>query len=82
MGCRATADKSQLARIVRTPDGRIEIDPTGRAPGRGGYVHRDESCIARAARGGTIGRTLRASLDPSQAARLVSELRESLGDAG
>ncbi len=38
IGCRDKETKSKLYRIVRTPDGDVAFDPTGRAAGRGAYV--------------------------------------------
>ena len=35
---------------MRSPDGHIAIDPTGRAPGRGAYLCRDASCWDAASR--------------------------------
>ena len=31
-------------RIVRTPEGSVEVDPTGKKNGRGAYLHADPSC--------------------------------------
>ena len=36
--CRKTDSKQQFIRIVRTPEGSVEYDPTGKANGRGAYV--------------------------------------------
>ena len=33
--------KAELIRIVRTPDGKVEIDLTGKMNGRGAYLKRD-----------------------------------------
>ncbi len=62
--------------MVRTPDGRIEADVTGRAPGRGAYVHPSEDCIGKAVRGGSIARALRVPLGEREAGRLMEALRE------
>jgi predicted RNA-binding protein YlxR (DUF448 family) len=69
-------------RIVRTIDGRIEVDPSGKAAGRGAYVHPSASCIARAGKKGAIARALGTSLEASQAARLVDRLTASSGGVG
>ncbi len=58
VACRTARDKRDLLRIVRTPDGRVTIDATGRLPGRGAYVCRDGSCRATALAKGTIARAL------------------------
>ena len=74
VGCRAVSDKRALLRVVREPTGRVAVDPTGRAPGRGAYLHPDPGCVATAARRGALGRTLRVALGPEQAASLMREI--------
>jgi len=51
VGCREVQGKRQLVRIVRTPDGRVEIDPTGKRAGRGAYLHERRTCWNQALRG-------------------------------
>ncbi len=43
VGCRKVLAKRTLIRVVRTPDG-IFVDPTGKLPGRGAYLHNQRSC--------------------------------------
>jgi len=43
VGCRQTLAKRSLIRIVRTPAG-LQVDPTGKAPGRGAYLHDHRDC--------------------------------------
>ena len=43
VGCRQTLAKRSLIRIVRTPEG-LRLDPTGKIPGRGAYLHDQRSC--------------------------------------
>ena len=40
--------KGELIRVVRTPEGSVVIDETGRANGRGAYVKKDKEVIAKA----------------------------------
>jgi uncharacterized protein len=44
IACRSSDAKRQLLRIVRTPDGQVEIDPTGKKNGRGAYLCKLKSC--------------------------------------
>lgn len=37
--------KSELLRIVRTPDGDVEVDITGKLNGRGAYIKKDLSVL-------------------------------------
>jgi uncharacterized protein len=57
-------------RVVRTPDGRVTIDETGRLAGRGAYLCRQAGCWTTALEKGALGRALETSLP--------AELRESL----
>lgn len=42
--CREHADKSELIRVVKTADG-VKIDVSGKADGRGAYVHKNAQCV-------------------------------------
>jgi predicted RNA-binding protein YlxR (DUF448 family) len=57
----------------------VAVDPTGRAPGRGAYVHLTEECAQGAVRSGGLARALRTPLSGAEAARLLEELRAELG---
>lgn len=61
-GCQTFQDKKKLVRIVRTPAGEVVIDPTGKAPGRGGYVCRNAECIKRACTAKGLDRALKTSV--------------------
>lgn len=43
VGCRQTLAKRSLIRVVRTPEG-LRVDPTGKIPGRGAYLHDHRDC--------------------------------------
>ena len=59
VGCRGEAGKRALIRLVRGPDGSIRPDPTGRAHGRGAYLHADAACFAAARSRRALERSLR-----------------------
>ena len=46
--CREKKEKNELLRIVRLPDGTVEVDPSGKKPGRGAYICKNEKCIKNA----------------------------------
>lgn len=48
VGCNEMKDKKVLLRIVRTPEGNVLLDMTGRANGRGAYVCPQKECITKA----------------------------------
>jgi uncharacterized protein len=60
--CRTKDAKRQLTRVVRTPDGRVEIDPTGKRSGRGAYICDNPACWVRAADSNALGAALRVVL--------------------
>ncbi len=77
LGCRAKGPKAVLLRIVRGPDG-VRPDPSGTAPGRGAYVHRDRDCVRVATSKGAFGRALRVSLSPEDLATLRREIEREM----
>ncbi|MDO4785136.1 MAG: YlxR family protein [Propionibacteriaceae bacterium] len=58
VGCRATAEKSELVRVVAI-DGQAHIDAAARLPGRGAYLHARASCLSAAIRRRALSRALR-----------------------
>lgn len=49
IGCRTVQSKRELLRLVRTPEGRVVADPTGKLNGRGTYVHKTRECFENVA---------------------------------
>lgn len=78
MGCRQTLDKRSLIRIVRTEAGP-QLDPTGKAQGRGAYVHDQTSCWEAALKGG-LARALKIELSPAERDHLRTELEALAGE--
>ena len=62
VACRTTGAKRGLVRIVRTPQGGVEVDPTGRAAGRGAYLCRRRHCWQEALKRDSLARALRVKL--------------------
>ena len=44
IACRTVRAKRELVRIVRTPEGNVQADPTGKKSGRGAYLCRQRAC--------------------------------------
>ena len=44
IACRQLKPKKEMTRVVKTADGEIFADPTGKAAGRGAYVCDEEEC--------------------------------------
>jgi len=62
IGCRSVQAKRDFVRVVRTPEGRVELDPTGKKNGRGAYVHETRSCWDAALKKDRLGRALKVSI--------------------
>lgn len=45
IGCREMKPKTTLMRIVKTPEGEVMLDMTGKKNGRGAYVCKDATCL-------------------------------------
>jgi len=72
ISCRERSAKRTLVRIVRTPEGAIEIDPTGKRNGRGAYLCDDPACWERAIRSESLANALKTIVDPTAVAMLRS----------
>lgn len=62
--CRTSRPKREMTRIVRTVDGTVIVDPTGRQPGRGTYVCSQPGCRDPERRAAAITRALGAEPAP------------------
>ncbi len=62
VACRQVRPKRELIRIVRTPGGHVELDPTGKKSGRGAYLCAKRSCWEPALRKGILERELETTL--------------------
>ena len=58
LGCNEHKPKSELLRVVRSPQGEISLDFTGKKSGRGAYICRSLRCLQRARKSGRIGKNL------------------------
>ena len=47
-GCGEQKPKKELVRVVRSPEGEISLDTTGKKPGRGAYICPNAACLAKA----------------------------------
>ncbi len=60
--CREQRAKRELVRIVRTADGAVVVDPTGKQPGRGTYLCREPRCWTTALRRNALAGALKTEL--------------------
>ena len=68
VGCREVLPKRTLIRVVRTPEG-IQVDLSGKAAGRGAYIHDRTSCWQKGLKG-ALANALRTEISPEDRLRL------------
>lgn len=59
IGCRESKGKKELIRVVKTPEGDILLDRTGRQNGRGAYLCDNEACLKKARKANALSRSFK-----------------------
>ena len=72
MACGQKRPKRELTRIVRTPQGQVIADPSGKLPGRGAYLCRALPCWQRALQGDRLAHVLKAVVASQEREQLVA----------
>ncbi|MBQ3066148.1 MAG: YlxR family protein [Clostridia bacterium] len=76
VGCNERRSKSELVRILRTPEGEILIDRTGKKSGRGAYLCRSSTCFAKAHRARRLQTALSCEIPDSVIDAIGKELMQ------
>ena len=79
MGCRERKEKRALIRVVRTPEGAVCLDFSGKLNGRGAYLCPDPECLKKAQKAKSLERSLEVSIPDEVYARLQKEMEASHG---
>ena len=74
LGCREHRPKRELVRIVRSPEGVVSLDFSGKANGRGAYLCRNPECLKRAVKANALERAFSAKVPDAVIERLSKEL--------
>lgn len=64
VGCQTMRNKKELLRVVRTPEGEIVLDSTGKKAGRGAYVCNSDQCLTKAVKEKRLEKALQHAVDP------------------
>ncbi len=75
-GCGAQKPKKELVRVVRSPEGAVSLDRTGKKPGRGAYVCPNADCLAKAKKAKRLERVLECTIPED----VYAEMEEALKD--
>lgn len=63
MGCNNSKEKNELLRIVKSQDGTIELDLTGKKNGRGAYICKSEECLNKVIKSKRLERVFEKTID-------------------
>ncbi|MGI6403199.1 MAG: RNase P modulator RnpM [Oscillospiraceae bacterium] len=76
-GCKEKKLKKELIRVVRSPEGEISLDKTGRKSGRGAYLCPSAECLKMARKAKRLERSLETSIPDEVYTQLEQELFQS-----
>lgn len=74
VGCGEMKPKQELVRVVKSPEGEISLDFTGRKPGRGAYVCKNAGCLKAARKARRLERAFSCKIPEEVYDRLEEEL--------
>ncbi len=75
IGCNEMKPKKELVRVVKSPEGEISLDLTGKKPGRGAYVCKNPGCLQSARK----ARRLEKAFSCAIPAEVYDRMEEELG---
>ena len=77
IGCGEMKPKQELVRVVKSPEGEISLDLTGKKNGRGAYVCRSKNCLAAAIKAKRLERAFGCAIAAQIYDGLLAELEQS-----
>lgn len=76
LGCNEMKPKKELIRVVKSPEGEIRLDFTGKKSGRGAYICRSVECFNKARKGRRLEKAFSCKID----AGVYDAMAEELGN--
>ncbi len=76
VGCGEMKAKKDMIRVIKTTEGEISLDATGRKNGRGAYICADSACLAKAEKNRGLPRSLKTEIPPEIYEELKKEMLE------
>lgn len=76
LGCGEMKPKKELMRAVKSPDGEISLDFTGKKAGRGAYICRSCGCFEKARKARRLEKSFSCRIDESVYEVMADELRK------
>jgi len=69
-------EKAELVRVVKSPEGEVSLDLSGKSPGRGAYVCRNGACLKRARKVRALERAFGSKVSDELEAALLAQMPE------
>lgn len=76
IGCGQPKEKKAMIRVIRNPEGVIELDVTGKKNGRGAYLCPSQECLAKAMKSRGLDRSFKMQVPKEIYEQLSKELSE------
>lgn len=76
LGCNEMKPKKELMRVVKSPEGEISLDFTGKKNGRGAYICRSAECFDKARKSHRFEKSFSCRIDDSVYEVMTDELRK------
>lgn len=77
LGCGEMKPKKELIRAVKSPEGEISIDLTGKKAGRGAYICKSAECFVKARKARRLEKAFSCKISDGVYDEMEKELRES-----
>lgn len=76
LGCRNMLPKRDLLRVVQNKEGKVSIDLTGKAPGRGAYICKSTECMSKALKAKSFHKAFELPFEDEA----LNDLKKEMGD--
>ena len=73
-GCMEMKPKKELIRVVKSPEGEVSVDLTGKKSGRGAYICKDKECLEKAFKAKRLSRNLDVAINEEIYNRIREEI--------
>ena len=73
-GCGEQKPKKELVRIVKSPDGEVSLDLTGKASGRGAYICNNADCLQKARKSHRIDKAFEIAIPDEVYEQMLTEI--------
>jgi len=78
IACRTHKDKKDFIRVVKTKDGQISLDFTGKLAGRGAYICNDINCITKLCKNKLLNKAFEQNVNEETYTKIINEYESKM----